>query len=246
MVSTILSSTHPTRWFFFFLIHQSGEQQPKRSVWKKHFFSHLQWGTLLMKAMSQFLLPHPPNSAHMDSHLLFYFAEPSFCAVCLSFRASGPKVRKRLLGTVPIMSWLPRYPFKQNALGDLISGISVGIMQLPQGEAENRSESEELLIFVESVNIYSLMFLIKCKCFICSEAILIVALDLSVQVWPTPCWRQSHPSLAFTPPSIRFSSTSSLAHPSTSPLVWTCFAALIKFIINYNQKKIIKINKYKS
>uniref|UniRef100_H3D3A0 Solute carrier family 26 member 6 n=1 Tax=Tetraodon nigroviridis TaxID=99883 RepID=H3D3A0_TETNG len=52
-----------------------------------------------------------------------------------SLRSSGPKVRKHLLGTVPIVSWLPRYPFKENALGDLISGISVGIMQLPQGMA---------------------------------------------------------------------------------------------------------------
>lgn len=57
-------------------------------------------------------------------------------------------MRKRLLGMVPIVSWLPRYPFKENALGDLISGISVGIMQLPQGEVENQSERAKVVIFV--------------------------------------------------------------------------------------------------
>ncbi|XP_051932445.1 solute carrier family 26 member 6, like [Hippocampus zosterae] len=52
-----------------------------------------------------------------------------------SIRCTVPKLKRGVLSTFPAFYWLPKYSIREYGMPDLISGISVGIMHLPQGMA---------------------------------------------------------------------------------------------------------------
>ncbi|XP_036388771.1 solute carrier family 26 member 9-like [Megalops cyprinoides] len=51
------------------------------------------------------------------------------------FRCSRARVKSLLFRHLPVLSWLPKYKVKKNLLCDVISGVSAGTIQVPQGMA---------------------------------------------------------------------------------------------------------------
>ncbi|CAL8367041.1 unnamed protein product [Lota lota] len=51
------------------------------------------------------------------------------------FRCSGSRLKGLLYRHLPVLSWLPRYKVKENLLVDVVSGVSAGTIQVPQGMA---------------------------------------------------------------------------------------------------------------
>uniref|UniRef100_A0A8C5DR86 STAS domain-containing protein n=1 Tax=Gouania willdenowi TaxID=441366 RepID=A0A8C5DR86_GOUWI len=53
----------------------------------------------------------------------------------LFHRCSSQKAKSAALSFLPILTWLPYYPVKQYLFSDVVSGLSTGVVQLPQGLA---------------------------------------------------------------------------------------------------------------
>ncbi|XP_047431607.1 prestin [Mugil cephalus] len=51
------------------------------------------------------------------------------------FQCSSEKAKAAVLSFLPILTWLPSYPVKQYLFSDVVSGLSTGVVQLPQGLA---------------------------------------------------------------------------------------------------------------
>ncbi|XP_041833650.1 prestin [Melanotaenia boesemani] len=51
------------------------------------------------------------------------------------FQCSSERAKAIALSFLPILTWLPSYPVKQYLFSDVVSGLSTGVVQLPQGLA---------------------------------------------------------------------------------------------------------------
>uniref|UniRef100_A0A4W3JHC3 STAS domain-containing protein n=1 Tax=Callorhinchus milii TaxID=7868 RepID=A0A4W3JHC3_CALMI len=82
-------------------------------------------------------LPHPnPALPHADPdpRLFSTLGRPPDVKGALQI-CSQSKAKSLLFRFIPILVWIPKYPYKDWLLNDIISGLSVGIMQLPQSMA---------------------------------------------------------------------------------------------------------------
>jgi hypothetical protein len=49
------------------------------------------------------------------------------------YKPSGPCMKNYLLERFPFFTWITKYDYKENLLKDIIAGLTIGIIQIPQG-----------------------------------------------------------------------------------------------------------------
>ncbi|KAF3828438.1 sulfate transporter [Mirounga leonina] len=60
-----------------------------------------------------------------------------------SCQCSPAKAKNMILGFLPVLQWLPKYDLKKNILGDVMSGLIVGILLVPQSIAYSLLAGQE-------------------------------------------------------------------------------------------------------
>ncbi|XP_033882328.2 prestin-like isoform X1 [Acipenser ruthenus] len=101
-------------------------------------------------------MEYEPEAENMSRTLMYHVDRPVYNEGCIetellhrkqkktqtikeklsqSLRCSSKKLKSAVYSFLPILTWLPSYPVKEYLLGDIISGLSTGVMQLPQGLA---------------------------------------------------------------------------------------------------------------
>ncbi|KAJ0037047.1 hypothetical protein NL108_016423 [Boleophthalmus pectinirostris] len=99
--------------------------------------------------------PPPPSSPSASSALVFRVNRPVYDEeklesqlhkkdtpsvtikqrISQQCQCSAQRARALVFSLLPVLSWLPSYPFKQYIFSDVVSGLSTGVVQLPQGLA---------------------------------------------------------------------------------------------------------------
>ena len=64
-----------------------------------------------------------------------------FFSVALAHRCNLLGLKKKVVSCFPVLYWLPRYSIWDYGMPDIVSGISVGIMHLPQGKMSDLTET---------------------------------------------------------------------------------------------------------
>jgi len=59
------------------------------------------------------------------------------------YRWDARRLKTAALSLLPIIGWMRAYRVKQWLLGDLLSGVSVGLVSVMQGEDQDTSEDTE-------------------------------------------------------------------------------------------------------